>query len=242
MHRLPCARCRGARVAPQAPQGAGAAAVWWRREGHHTARLWHCYPVPRARAGTSASLRAASGPCSRRCSSRTSRPAAAWCCAWPRSCRQRRAPARCLPVAPRASVRRPMNLCQLLGSDAAAGRRLWPASCETASVIPSACTRCTRGADPTGAVGDALEWAAGVRAGAQPHVPGDRAGRAAAPGAPQRQGQGRGRGRGRGPAPPGDPAHVELTDGWYGVRAVLDAPLTALLAAGRLQPGAGVRL
>jgi len=98
-----------------------------------------------------------------------------------------------------------------------------------------------------------------VRAGAQPHVPGDRAGRAAAPGAPQRQGQGRGRGRGPGPAPPagarggagarargpapaGDPAHVELTDGWYGVRAVLDAPLTALLAAGRLQPGAGVRL
>jgi len=81
-----------------------------------------------------------------------------------------------------------------------------------------------------------------VRAGAQPHVPGDRAGRAAARGAPPRQGQGGGRGRGRGPAPAGDPAHVELTDGWYGVRAVLDAPLTALLAAGRLQPGAGVRL
>jgi len=98
----------------------------------------------------------------------------------------------------------------------------------------------TWGTDPTGAVSDALERAAGVRAGAQPHVPGDRAGSAAAPRAPQRQGQGRG--RGRGPVPAGDPAHVELTDGWYGVRAVLDAPLTALLAAGRLQPGAGVRL
>jgi hypothetical protein len=32
---------------------------------------------------------------------------------------------------------------------------------------------------------------------------------------------------------------MELIDGWYGVRAGLDAPLTALLAAGRLQPGAG---
>lgn len=31
---------------------------------------------------------------------------------------------------------------------------------------------------------------------------------------------------------------MELTHGWYGVRAVLDAPLTALLAAGLLQPGA----
>ena len=36
----------------------------------------------------------------------------------------------------------------------------------------------------------------------------------------------------------GGGAQVEVTDGWYGVRAQLDAPLSALLASGRLRVGA----
>lgn len=35
----------------------------------------------------------------------------------------------------------------------------------------------------------------------------------------------------------GDTARVELTDGWYSVRALLDPPLSALLASGRLRIG-----
>ena len=31
---------------------------------------------------------------------------------------------------------------------------------------------------------------------------------------------------------------MEVTDGWYSVRAQLDAPLSALLASGRLRVGA----
>lgn len=36
----------------------------------------------------------------------------------------------------------------------------------------------------------------------------------------------------------GSGAQVEVTDGWYSVRAQLDAPLSALLASGRLRLGA----
>ena len=35
----------------------------------------------------------------------------------------------------------------------------------------------------------------------------------------------------------GSQAQVQLTDGWYGVRAVLDQPLTGLLQAGNLKLG-----
>jgi hypothetical protein len=101
----------------QRSRGTASAAGCGRAVGPHAARattlhgLWHCYPIPRARAGTSASSRAASGPCSRRCSSRTSRPAAAWCYAWLRRCQRRRTPVRCAPRVPHSgglyiSVRR----------------------------------------------------------------------------------------------------------------------------------------
>ena len=36
----------------------------------------------------------------------------------------------------------------------------------------------------------------------------------------------------------GSQAQVQLTDGWYGVKAVLDQPLTKLLQAGNLKLGA----
>lgn len=35
----------------------------------------------------------------------------------------------------------------------------------------------------------------------------------------------------------GSQAQVQLTDGWYGVKAVLDQPLTGLLQAGNLKLG-----
>ena len=35
----------------------------------------------------------------------------------------------------------------------------------------------------------------------------------------------------------GSGGQVEVTDGWYSVRAQLDAPLSALLARGRLRVG-----
>ena len=35
----------------------------------------------------------------------------------------------------------------------------------------------------------------------------------------------------------GSQAQVQLTDGWYGVKAVLDQPLTKLLQAGNLKLG-----
>ena len=31
--------------------------------------------------------------------------------------------------------------------------------------------------------------------------------------------------------------HLELTDGWYSIRTVIDAPLAALIAEGRIQIG-----
>ncbi|KAK9824814.1 hypothetical protein WJX81_000970 [Elliptochloris bilobata] len=48
-------------------------------------------------------------------------------------------------------------------------------------------------------------------------------------------GQGQGQGQGSG-------AQVEITDGWYSVCALLDAPLSALLTRGRLQVGAKLRI